>query len=74
MLEPFEDCLTPEIARRIVAIRAPEDLSDRIQELADKNSANALSGSERQEYEDIAAVSTRLAILQAKARALLGKL
>lgn len=74
MLEPFEDCLTPEIARRLVAIRAPEGLSDRVQELANKNSANTLTGSERQEYEDIAAVNTRLAILQAKARALLRKL
>ena len=71
MLDPFGECLTPEIARRIVDIQAPDSLRERVQELADKSSANALTEAERQEYEFIDTMNAKLAILQAKARRLL---
>ena len=71
MLAPFEECLSPEVATKIVDIHAPEALVKRIQELADKGSSNALTDAEAQEYDCINSINTKLAILQAKARRLL---
>jgi hypothetical protein len=71
MLDPFGECLTPEIAQRIVDIRAPDSLRERVQELAEKSSADGLTDAERQEYEFIDVMNSKLAILQAKARRLL---
>jgi hypothetical protein len=43
IIEPFAECLTPEAARKIVAIRADEELQGRVDALADKANAGTLT-------------------------------
>jgi hypothetical protein len=71
ILAPVTDCLTPEAARRLVALRADPEAQQRIDELADKCTEGSLSPQERSEYEAYVAAVNVLAVLQAKARTLL---
>lgn len=71
LLDPVAQCLTPEIARRLVALRAPSSVQAHMQELAAKNTEGQLSERERAEYESLVAAGTFIAILQSKARQLL---
>jgi hypothetical protein len=71
ILTPVTDCLTPEAARRLVALRADPEAQQRIDELADKCTEGSLSPQERSEYEAYVAAVNVLAVLQAKARTLL---
>jgi hypothetical protein len=71
MLQPITDCLTPEVARRLVQLRADPQLQSRIDELADRCTEDALSEEERLEYETYVRGGNLIAILQAKARKLL---
>lgn len=68
VFDPLARCLTPEVARRIVALRASEDVQRRMNELADKSSAGTLSPQERAEYEAWVRAVNLLGVLQAKAR------
>ena len=71
LLAPLGDCLTPEVAQRIVRLRAPEAVQTRIEELATKSTENRLSKLERDEYDALVSAGNFIAILQAKARRLL---
>jgi len=71
MLEPLSRCLTPEAAERLVHLRTDPQLQARLEELAGKCAAGALSEEERMEYEAYLETGNLIAILQAKARALL---
>jgi hypothetical protein len=51
LLDPVRDCLTPEVAARIAALRADTATQERLDELAGKNAAGQLSAEERAEYE-----------------------
>ena len=68
VFEPVTQCLTPEVARRIAALRAPADVQRRIEELAEKSSNGTLSAEERDQYETWVRAINFLGILQAKAR------
>ena len=67
-LDPFVDCLTPEAARRIVALRADPADQARLDELAEKANEGSLSTEERAEYEKFRAVFHMITLLQSKAR------
>ena len=67
MFEPIGRCLTPGVARRIVALRADPVLDARIQELADKANDGQLSPKERVEYESYIRGIDLISILQSKA-------
>jgi hypothetical protein len=71
LLDPVARSLTPEAARALVALRADPEAQARIEELADKCNEGRLTPAERAEYEAAVHASTFIAILQAKARALL---
>ena len=73
LLDPVARSLTPETARALVALRADPETQARIDELADKCNEGRLTPAEREEYETAVQASTFIAILQAKARALLRK-
>ena len=71
LLDPVARSLTPETARTLVALRADREVQARIDELADKCNEGQLTPAEREEYETAVHASTFIAILQAKARAIL---
>jgi hypothetical protein len=71
ILEPIGRCLTAEVAKEIVKLRADPKVQRRVEKLARKNTAGQLTPQERAEYETYVAAGTFVAILQSKARALL---
>lgn len=71
LLDPLGDCLTPEVAQRIVQLRASESVQARVEELASKSTEDRLSKQERDEYDALVSAGTFIAILQATARRLL---
>jgi hypothetical protein len=73
LLDPVGRCLTAEVARNIVDLRADPVAQARIDELADKSTEGRLSGEERTEYEAYVRAIDFIAVLQAKARAMLAR-
>lgn len=73
LLDPVARCLTPEAARRLVALRADSDLQERLDLLADKCTEGELTPEEREEYETYVHAIHLIAILQAKARKILAE-
>jgi hypothetical protein len=71
LIDPLGRCLTPEVARRIVQLRAPPQLDARIQEMGRRCNDGRLSPEERADYETIARFVKFISVLQSKARALL---
>ena len=71
VLEPFMDCLTPEVAQRIVNLRADAPTQARVDELAGKANEGELSAQESAEYTRYRDAFHFVTILQAKARRLL---
>jgi hypothetical protein len=60
--------MSPESARALLDLRFDSCAINRMQELAEKNRAGALTKDERQEMETYARVGNLLNIVQAKAR------
>jgi hypothetical protein len=71
VLEPITDCLTPDVAAKLVALRADAETQARVDELADKANEGTLSTEERTEYDRYREAFHFVTILQAKARKLL---
>jgi len=71
LLEPIGDALTPEVARKLVALRADEEVQQRIDYLADRSTEGQLTPEERDEYESLVTAGELISILQAKARIIL---
>jgi hypothetical protein len=71
IFDPLGDVLTPESARRLVAWRADDETQQRLDELGDKCNEGELTAAEREEYEAYVRAIDFIAILQAKARAVL---
>ena len=72
LLDPLADCMTPEVAGKVIRLRASADANNRMQFLADKSAAGTLTDDEQEEYEACVSAGTFIAILQAKARRMLG--
>ena len=72
-LDPFTQCLTPEVAKRIADLRADPKMQARIDELREKANEGRLSDTEQAEYEEFVDGIDLIAILKAKARAVLAK-
>ena len=68
VFDPVGECLTPEVARRIAALRASSEVQERLDDFADKSSAGTLTAEERTEYETWVRSINFLGVLQAKAR------
>ena len=71
LLQPLGDCITPEVAQRIVDLRAPASVQKRVEQLAAKSGEGTLNELERQEYEALVSSGNFIAILQSKSRTLL---
>ena len=73
LLDPLGRCLTPEVARALVGLRADAIAQARIEELADKCNEGQLTVEERSEYETYVWAGRIIAFLQAKSRAILSR-
>jgi hypothetical protein len=72
LLDPLgEIILTPDVARKLVNYRFDAKAQSRIDKLARKCNEGKLTDQERREYETYVQTIDFIAILQAKARALL---
>jgi hypothetical protein len=71
LLDPIGKALGPDVARRVLALRADAEAQRRIDELADKANEGGLGPEERSEYESLLAAATVIGVLQANARAVL---
>ena len=65
------DCLTPESARRLLALKADPKLQQRVDDFAERHSRGLLTSEEQAEYGRYVSFSTFIAILKSKARQLL---
>lgn len=71
LMEPVGKCFTPEVARRLVSLRAESDVQARVDDLADKANSGTLTDEERSEYEQYVSFSQFVTLLQIQARNLL---
>jgi hypothetical protein len=71
LLDPIGQALTPEAARRLLAVRADAEAQRRMDELAERANEGQLSQDEREQYESLVAAAGVIAVLQTKARAVL---
>jgi hypothetical protein len=71
LIDPLASILTPEVARKLVRLRFDAKAQAHIDKLARKCNEGELSDDERREYETYVHAIDFIAILQAKARALL---
>jgi hypothetical protein len=67
----LSECLTPESARRLLALKADPALQAHVADLAQRHSQGLLTREEQAEYGSYVSYSTFLAILKSKARQLL---
>ena len=70
--EPVLRILSCDQARKIIDFHGDEELQRRIEELAEKANEGELTHEERAEYEGYVEANSFIAVLQAKARRLLG--
>lgn len=73
MLDPVRDCLTPEVAKRILALRTDPATQAKLDEYAEKNSEGRITPAELDEYDALVLAGNMIAVLQAKARAVVGR-
>ena len=73
LLDPIRDCLTVEVASRILNLRADESVQTRLDQLADRNAEGIITAEERSEYESLVSAGNLIAVFQAKACAILAK-
>ena len=71
LVAPLGDCLTPESARRLLALKSNPKLQARVDDLAARHSRGVLTPEEQAEYGGYVYFDTFLAILKSKARQLL---
>jgi hypothetical protein len=72
-LRPLTDCLTPEVAQRIVNLQLDAQSQARLDELAAKANDGQLTDDERQEYEEFVEGIDLMGILKARARTVLAQ-
>jgi hypothetical protein len=71
LVAPLGECLTPESARRLLALKADSTLQARVDYLADRHNQGALTADEQSEYGKVVSYGTFIGILKSKARQLL---
>jgi hypothetical protein len=71
LLDPVTRCLTPEVARRLVELRADPEFQQRMDRLAERCTEGQLTPEERGEYDIYVRSLHIIGILQSKARRLL---
>ncbi len=71
LLDPIANCLNPEVARRIVDLRAPTEFQERLDRLAEACNEGSLNPEEEAEYQVYIHAIELISLLQAKARSIL---
>jgi hypothetical protein len=71
LVAPLGDCLTPESARRLLALKPDPKLQKRVDDMAARHTEGQLSPAEEAEYGRYVSYATFIAILKSKARQLL---
>jgi hypothetical protein len=72
-LDPITDALTPELAQKIVDLRANPQLQQEIDVLRRKANEGTLTGEEEASYKEFVEALDLVSILQAKARRFLAR-
>jgi len=72
-VDPIASILTPEVAEKLVQLRADDQLQARFDELADKCNEGKLTDEERSEYDEYISALDFISLLQAKARSMLNR-
>ena len=73
LFEPVSRCLTPDVARRIAALRASPLVQETLDELAEKSTEGTLTEDERDKYETYVRAINFIGVLQAKARTVIAE-
>jgi hypothetical protein len=73
MLEPVSEAISPEIARKLISLRADDVAQARMDKLADARNEGSLTPQEDAEYRALIAAASVIAVLQSKARAVLAR-
>lgn len=68
LLDPFGECLTPEVARKLVALQASPAVITRVDYLATRCNEGTLTPAEQAEYESYVHVNDVMMLLKARAR------
>ena len=68
LVSSLSECLTPESARRLLALKADPKLQKRVDEMATRHTEGQLSPEEEAEYGRYVSYATFVAILKSKAR------
>ena len=68
VLTEISDCLDQQSSEALLRIRATAALQERIEWLAEQNSAGTITAEEREEYETLVRLGSFVSILQGKAR------
>lgn len=71
ILAPLASALTPELAQRIISLRADTETQALVDQLGDKANEGTLTDAERRQYDTYVRAGTLISILQAKAKKLL---
>jgi hypothetical protein len=71
VLDPLLSTLTPELAEKVVAHRADDQLQARLDELAEKSNEGSLTPGETAEYDAYLRALTMVSVFQTRARAIL---
>lgn len=72
-LDPVTEAFTPEMARKIVELRADTETEARIDELRRKSNDGTLTEEEEAEYKDFVEAVDIISVIQAKARRFLAR-
>jgi hypothetical protein len=70
LVAPLGDCLTPESARRLIALKPDPVLQRRMDDMATRHTEGRLTPAEEAEYGRMVSYATFVAILKSKARQL----
>lgn len=71
LVTPLGACLTPESARRLLALKADSTVQTRVDHLAGRHNEGRLTPDEEAEYRQYVSYGTFVAVLKSKARQLL---
>jgi hypothetical protein len=67
-LDLVADCFTPEVAKRVIGIRAGSDFQTRLDELAERNAESLITPEELDEYDALLRIINYVTYLQLRAR------
>lgn len=71
LISPLGECLTPESARRLLALKPDKELQACVDDMASRHTEGRLTPEEQAEYGRYVSYATFIAILKSKARQLL---